>query len=408
MARKAQKKLPKLEYGEGTMFYSKTGKIIYKKIIQLPDGDTFRKTIHGATVMECIKRMEREENKLVKQCKYRKARQTLNEEMLYWLTEVKKNTLKRQSYQRLESIIRNHVINSPIGHRRISMITSSDIQTMLNSFNNGKYTYSTIKKIYDCLNEFYRYISIRDQIYNPMIAVACVDRKNVIKEQKKPEFLNNEDIQKFKDEAIKKWKSSGRPRYRYGQVLVANLYMGLRIGELLALKWKDVSFSDNVLAVNKTLVQEYNPDYDDQNPEKMKKKNIKKVRYVVQESTKTGKNRKVPINKTAMKHLTAYYEQSEYTEPDDFVITTRNRKSTSPKNIQYELKAIINKADVSVQSSNTHIMRHTCASLLYNNGIELHTIAKILGNSEEVLRKTYVHFEEDNLISAMEAIEDIE
>ena len=83
MARKAQKKLPKLEYGEGTMFYSKTGKIIYKKIIQLPDGDTFRKTIHGATVMECIKRMEREENKLVKQCKYRKARQTLNEEMLY-------------------------------------------------------------------------------------------------------------------------------------------------------------------------------------------------------------------------------------------------------------------------------------------------------------------------------------
>lgn len=408
MAGKNQKKLPKLEYGEGTMFYSKTGKIIYKKVIPLPDGNTFRKTIHGATVMECLKRMEREENKLVNQSKNRKARQTLNEEMLYWLTEVKKNTLKRQSYQRLESIIRNHIINSSIGHRRISMITSSDIQTMLNSFNNGKYTYSTIKKIYDSLNEFYRYISIRDQIYNPMIAVTCVARKNVIKEEKKPEFLNNEDIQKIKDEAIKKWKSSGRPRYRYGQVLVANLYMGLRIGELLALKWKDVNFSDNVLVVNKTLVQEYNPDYDNQYPEKMKKKNIKKVRFVVQESTKTGKNRKVPINKTAMEYLLAYFEQSDYTDPDDFVITTRNRKSTSPKNIQCELKTILKNADVSVQSSNTHIMRHTCASLLYNNGVELHTIAKILGNSEEVLRKTYVHFEEDNLILAMDAIADIE
>ena len=408
MAKKVQKKLPKLEYGEGSMFYSKTGKIIYKKVIRLPDGESFRKTIHGTTVMECLKRMEREENRLVKQNKNRKTRQTLNEEILYWLTEVKLNTLKKQSYQRLESIILNHIIPSSIGHRRISMITSSDIQTMLNGFNNGDYSYSTIKKIYDCLNEFYRYLSIRDQIYNPMNAVACIARKNVIKEERKPEFFNNEDIQKFKNEAIKKWKSSGKPRYRYGQMLVANLYLGLRIGELLALKWKDVIFSDNVLIVNKTLVQEYNPDYDDQNPEKMKKKNIRKVRFVVQESTKTGKNRKVPINKTAMKYLVAYFEQSEYTEPDDYVITTRNRRNTSPKNIQSELKAIIQNADISVQSSNTHIMRHTCASLLYNNGVELHTIAKILGNSEEVLRKTYVHFEEDNLISAMEAIADIE
>lgn len=408
MARKKQKKLPELEYGEGTMFYNKAGIIVYKKVIQLPNGSSFRKTIHGSSVMECLKRMDREENKLVKQCKTSKNRQTLNEEIQYWLREVKKNTLKKQSYQRLESIIRNHIIASSIGHRRISMITSSDIQIMLNGLNNGRYSYSTIKKIYDCLNDFYRYLSIRDQIYNPMNAVTCITRNNVIKKEKKPEFLNNDDIKRFKNEAAKKWKSSGRPRYRYGLMLIANLYLGLRIGELLALQWKDVYFEESVLIVNKTLVQEYNPDYDDKNPDKMEKMNIKKVRFVIQESTKTGKNRKVPINKMAMKYMTAYYEQSEYVEPDDFIITTRNRRNTSPRNIQCELAAILKNANVSVQASNTHIMRHTCASLLYNNGVELHTIAKILGNSEEVLRKTYVHFEKDNLISAMEAIADIE
>ena len=36
-------------------------------------------------------------------------------------------------------------------------------------------------------------------------------------------------------------------------------------------------------------------------------------------------------------------------------------------------------------------------TLLYNNGVDLHSISKILGNSEEVLKKTYVHFEEDRL-----------
>ena len=61
-----------------------------------------------------------------------------------------------------------------------------------------------------------------------------------------------------------------------------------------------------------------------------------------------------------------------------------------------------------MQSSNTHIMRHTCASLLYRNGIDLNTIARILGNSEEVLRKTYVHFDDDNLRRIIDMIEDIE
>ena len=61
-----------------------------------------------------------------------------------------------------------------------------------------------------------------------------------------------------------------------------------------------------------------------------------------------------------------------------------------------------------MKSQSLDFMRHTCATLLYNNGVDLHSISKILGNSEEVLKKTYVHFEEDRLSSIMEMIDDIE
>ena len=64
---------------------------------------------------------------------------------------------------------------------------------------------------------------------------------------------------------MRKWKTTNRMRYRYGSIITANMYLGLRIGELLALKWKDVHFSDNYILVDKTLVQIKNPDYDAKN-----------------------------------------------------------------------------------------------------------------------------------------------
>ena len=279
---------------------------------------------------------------------------------------------------------------------------------MINNMNDGHYTHSSIKKVYDALNDFFRYISKRDQFYNPMGSVVCVSKYNTIKEAKEVDYLDQNDMKKFIAQAMAVWESSGNPRYRYGNVIVANLYMGLRIGELLALRWRDVCFDKDYVVVNKTLIEEKNPLYDDSNPEKMKSLNIKKVIFRVQRSTKTGKARKVPLNNASKKYLLYHLNQTEYDKTGDFVVATRNGKSTTPKNIQDAIASILKNADTKMQSSNTHIMRHTCASLLFRNGIDLNTIARILGNSEEVLRKTYVHFDDDNLKRIIEMIEDIE
>lgn len=149
--------LPQLAYGEGTMNLNENGMIVYKKYIHLKDGNSVRKTVNAKTVTECFKKMSKLEKKLHKG--KREAQQkdkSLREEMTFWLNEVKKNRLKRQSFQRLESTIRIHILPSELGYMEVSMITSKDLQRFINSYNDGRYSYSSIKKIYDCLNEFFR------------------------------------------------------------------------------------------------------------------------------------------------------------------------------------------------------------------------------------------------------------
>ena len=401
-------KLPKLNYGEGTFAYTDNGAIAYKKYIRLSDGSTIRKTVNSPTVIECIERMHKVEEDIKRNGCHKGPSDTLKTELNYWLKNVKKNQVKTQSYNRLETTIRT-IINPWVAvNKKAYLVKPQELQEFINGMNDGNHSHSTIKKVFDCLNEFYRYLSRRDHFSNPMETVVCVSQNNVIKERKEIEYFDSEDIRKFKAQAVATWESSGKQRYRYGFVLIANLYLGLRIGELLALKWHDVNFKQKYILVNKTLIEDHNPKYNSNKPKQMEKEKIKKKIYRIQKSTKTDRIRKVPINNAAMYYLKKHYEQTEFGKMNDFVVATKSGGNSNIANIQFSIKSILKYADTKVRSSNTHIMRHTCATLLYSKGVDLHTIAKILGNSEEVLRMTYVHFNDEDLSRIMEKIADIE
>ena len=212
-------------------------------------------------------------------------------------------------------------------------------------------------------------------------------------------FFTLEDIERFVAYIDTRYKN-GKLKYPTGYALAANIFLGLRIGELLALQWKDIDFEKKTISVSKTLIEIDNPEYDANNVEEMKKKEIKKVLFTIQSSTKTKHNRQVPMNSNALLYLRSHLENSVYTEPDDLVITTRNRKTSTPKNISDTLKCIVKGAELSTQNYNTHILRHTCASLYFKSNVDLLTISNILGNSPEVLAETYVHFQDEQLKEA--------
>lgn len=396
--------IPKLPYGQGTMSVRKDGSIVYKKRIGNPKKECY---VYGKTPRECMKKMSELEDKISNQNKSINDGIILSEELEQWIVNVKSKTLKDQSYRRLYGTFSNQIKQSNLGNMRINQISSDNVQDLINELNDKKYSYSTIKKTYDCLNDFFRYYSAKNKIDNPMLLVTMPTKDNVNTEEKEIEFFEQSDIEKFINECGAKY-NTGRNKYRYGYALAANIYLGMRAGELLSLQWRDIDLDKNTIYVCKTLIEKDNPDYDSSNPEEMKKRGIKKIIFIVQHSTKKRKNRYIPINSKAKELLMLHKTNSDYTNPDDYVINTRNRKTTTIKNVSDTLKAIEKAAGTDVQNSGTHTLRHTCASLYFRAGVPVETICQILGNSREVCEKTYIHFIEEQLKEAASKIDIIE
>ena len=399
MPTKKSPTIPKLPRGLGSMCLTKNNTIEYKKCIHLKDGTQKRLTVHGNTPSECIQKMSEREQDILNNSPHPPQQQTLYDAMILWLESTKKYELKPQAYRRELGTIRNQIGSSKLAHFRYQSITPEEITQLLNELNDKGYSYSVIKKTHDSLSAFYRHMSARYKFDNPMLFVSCIKKEYVNKPVKEMSFFTLEDIERFVAYIDTRYKN-GKLKYPTGYALAANIFLGLRIGELLALQWKDIDFEKKTISVSKTLIEIDNPEYDANNVEEMKKKEIKKVLFTIQSSTKTKHNRQVPMNSNALLYLRSHLENSVYTEPDDLVITTRNRKTSTPKNISDTLKCIVKGAELSTQNYNTHILRHTCASLYFKSNVDLLTISNILGNSPEVLAETYVHFQDEQLKEA--------
>lgn len=385
-----------LPYGMGSLHHTDYG-FVYRKQITLPAGDKTRVSVSGDSPQECLEKMLQKEKRLLSMPK-KDANLPLADALYQWLDTVKKPVLKSQSYTRLKSTITNQIASMNIGHLRYQTITPEEIQDHINYLNrNLRLSHSTIKKTYDCLNNFYRYYSSKYKFDNPMLLVSMPIISNIITETKDVQWFDKEDIQKFINEAHAKYHT-GRPKYQGALMYAANIYMGLRIGELLSLQWKDIDLDNKRIHVYKTLIEEANPDYAPMDPES------KKVRFAIQKSTKTLHTRYVPLNQKAIDLILEHQTLSNYTDPDDYVICTRNRKTTTHKNASDTIRKIEQNAETKVQASGTHILRHTCASLYFKNNVPVEIIAKILGHSVDVCQNTYIHIIETQLSEAANLI----
>ncbi len=380
------KKLAKLPRGEGSFSRRANGSLEYKKYVHVNNG-TIRTVVYGKTERECMEKMREKEAAIKERSKFT-SDQLLGEALIVWINKVKKPTLKKQSYDRLIGAARQ-IGKSDIGRRYYSKIDTMELQHYIYHLLELRYAWGTIKKSYDLLRAFYRYMSIKEQFRDPMALVVMPRKDNVKVDSRQIEWFEEEDIQRFTEACDARW-NTGRLKNKYAYAIAANIYLGLRGGELLSLKWKDVDFDRNTIYVSKTLIE-----YRDKNG---------KTKFEVQESTKRDKNRYVPMNSKAKSFMLKHLEESEFTDPEDFVISTSNRRTTTLKNLSDTIRNIEEEADTTVRTYNTHILRHTCASLYFRAGVPVETICAILGNTREVCEKTYVHFAEEQLKNAASKI----
>lgn len=150
-------------------------------------------------------------------------------------------------------------------------------------------------------------------------------------------------------------------------------YCGLRKGEANALTWNDFDIDKNTISINKNV-------------------NLKITgeKYTIIPVKTKGSNRILPLPNLLSNHLKElkkYYSNYKNFEPSWFIFggiypltdsTIQNRKDNHCKKINKTIRI--------------HDFRHSCASLLINNGASISLVSKYLGHSKiSTTLDTYTH-----------------
>lgn len=318
------------------------------------------------------------------------SKDTLDEKIKTWLVVIKKQSLKDASYDRLESTINNHIIPA-LGDYKVGDLSAVIIQENLINKMLGKYSYSSIKKVYDALNAYLKYaLNIREIMFNPMVSVNKPNSTHF--KERKIDVLADEDIKKLIAAVSVKYRT-GAMKFRYGQAYILILNTGMRMGEALALKWGDVDLANKTINVSRNAIIIKNRNGIDSDTKKRKLK--------IQTSTKSQNgNRIIPLNKAAYSAIKYFLQQRN----SDFVISTKIGGSVYPAPFQSTLDSICREAGI--KRFGIHALRHTFASKMLESGVDIKVVSKILGHSSvKITYDIYIHVLENQKKNAVESID---
>ncbi|WP_440064734.1 tyrosine-type recombinase/integrase [Streptosporangium sp. OZ121] len=163
-------------------------------------------------------------------------------------------------------------------------------------------------------------------------------------------------------------------------VLLA-LRTGMRRGELLGLRWTDVDLTGGTLTIRQTL--QYIPG----------------GTGLVLAPTKTvNSERRIALPGSCIDALTEHRERQERERetvgaawPETgLVFTTRHGGMINPANVSRDFKALLQRAGL--RPIRFHDLRHSCASLLLDQGVDLVVIKELLGHAHiSITADTYAH-----------------
>lgn len=121
-------------------------------------------------------------------------KKTLHESMQKWLEVFKFPSVERSTYDRYECTVKNQIY-PVLGDKIVSDISAADIKDLLNQKMNEGYAYTTVKKVYVVLGEYFRYLTQQKIIVkNPMQSVPMIKKGNFFAAQEKENLPANETV----------------------------------------------------------------------------------------------------------------------------------------------------------------------------------------------------------------------
>ena len=372
--------------GLGSVYYDASKKRWVGAIEIGQSGNRKRKRFTGKTQSDVVSKMKR--YSAVMPVNNTSPNDILFSEFgIAYLENYKKIKLKPTSWGRDYAVLSNNILPR-IGNYQLSKISSDVIQVkLINDIIMQGYSYSTTHKVYVLTNEIFKHALKKGLIGSNPCKVVEVPKRTNFRVKKKPiRVFTDEEIQMFTNYVL------NHPRILNGKYLVSMIYTGLRVGEAAALTWNDIDFKNKVITVNKNIEIAYDTIVDG--------KPCKRI--IQQDSTKTKETRKVFMTKSACKYLKEIHD-SRRAYPEDYI--TLSQKEVSPAILEGTYRHICKAAGIP-NPLGIHTLRHTCASLLIRNNVDIKIVSEMLGHSSVAFTyDTYVHIIEEHAKNVIEELD---
>ena len=167
--------------------------------------------------------------------------------------------------------------------------------------------------------------------------------------------------------------------------ILFSLFTGIRLGELCALKWSDIDFSERTVRINKTV-------------QRVKRFDGKNKTELIITSPKSEKSKRmIPLPDFLLNLL------PEHRKAPECYILSGTDKLTEPRVMQYYFKTVLKKAKL--PSINFHMMRHIFATNCLACGFDVKTLSEILGHATvELTLNRYVHSSDERKRECMDKL----
>jgi integrase/recombinase XerC len=237
------------------------------------------------------------------------------------------------------------------GEMELSQITHSLIRSWLAHLKDQGMTAKTINRKISTLRSFFKYnmkIGIIRQ--TPMMKVIAPK-----KEKRLPQFVADTDMATLFDHVEFECDWQGKT----DKLLMLMFYnTGMRLSELIHLKASAISFYTNTIKI----------------------------------LGKGNKERVLPISKQLAENIQHYLDEKKTFDfpPHEEILVTDKGKVLSPRKVYSTVKKYLSLV-TTIEKRSPHILRHTFATHLMNNGADLNAVKEMLGHSSLAATQIYTH-----------------
>lgn len=274
-------------------------------------------------------------------------------------------TVKESTYYKYRNILDLH-LNPEFADRLLEEITYEEVSRFairLQTKSDGKgLSPKTVSDILSVLRSIFRYGGRLGA--EPAFDVSLIRTKQAPKEIRVLTTGEQEKLQ----------------RYLYGHLdgcqmgILLCLRTGLRVGEVCALRWEDISLSEQTLFVHQTMQRLR--DFSDSGT---------KTHVVITTPKSSCSVRTIPIPSDLCRILKDYQTTST-----GFFLTNSPYRYIEPRTMQNRFQQVLKSCGV--EAVNFHVLRHTFATRCVELGFDVKSLSEILGHANvRITMDRYVH-----------------